>query len=258
MYSRTSMGHSSSSLSSTPEVDTGTLSSYHTTSNTPYGRHRFTTLPFGLNCAQDVFLRKVDETFSDIPGATRISDDIIVVGYKSDGSDHDANLTATLERTRSTGLCSNDKKIVVRCKRIPFFRNIIGADGIKPDTEQVTAICNMSAPTDVKEFQTFVALANYPGRFTLHLATAPLRYWCKTNAPYGARRTLRGLDLSVHEVHMHLNASPTRIMEIRMETSKDSILNALCEMISLGWPENRAHCPARLMPFWNFRDELSV
>ena len=69
---------------------------------------------------------------------------------------------------------------------------------------------------------------------------------------------IRGLDLSVHEVHMHLNASPTHIVEIRMETSKDSTPHALCEIISLGWPENIAHCPAHLMPFWNFRDELSV
>ena len=71
-------------------------------------------------------------------------------------------------------------------------------------------------------------------------------------------RPIRGLDLSVHEVHMHLNASPTRIVEIRMETPKDSTLHALCEIISLGWPENRAHSPTYLMPFWNFRDELSV
>ena len=83
-------------------------SSYHTTFNTPYGRHRFMRLPFGLNCAQDVFQKKVDETFSYIPGVTGISDDIIVVGYKSDGSDHDANLTAVQERARATGLCFND------------------------------------------------------------------------------------------------------------------------------------------------------
>ena len=69
---------------------------------------------------------------------------------------------------------------------------------------------------------------------------------------------IRGLDLHVQEVRMHLNASPTRIVEIRMETSKDRTLQALCEIISLGWPDNRAHCPAHLMHFWNFRDELSV
>ena len=43
-----------------------------------------------------------------------------------------------------------------------------------------------------------------------------------------------------------------------METSKDSTLHVLCENISLGWPENIAHCPTHVMPFWNFRDELNV
>ena len=64
---------------------------------------------------------------------------------------------------------------------------------------------------------------------------------------------IRGLDMSVHEV-----TYTTRIVEIRMETSKDITLHALCEIIPLGWPDNRAHCPMHLMPFWNFRDELSV
>ena len=56
----------------------------------------------------------------------------------------------------------------------------------EPDPEKVTAICNMTAPTDVKELQTFLGLANYLGRFTPHPATvsAPLRDLCKTNVPY--------------------------------------------------------------------------
>ena len=159
--------------------------SYHRTFNTTYGRHRFTRLPFGRNCAQDVFQKKVDETFSDIHGGTTISNAIIVVGYKSDGSDHDVNPTAVLERARATGLCFNDKKMVIRCKRIPFLGNIIGVDGIETYPEKVTAICNMTAPT-VKELLTFLGLANYIRRFTPHLDTvpAPLRYVCKTNVPY--------------------------------------------------------------------------
>ena len=68
----------------------------------------------------------------------------------------------------------------------------------------------------------------------------------------------RGLALSVHEVHMLLNASPTRMVDIRMETSKDSTLHALCEIISPGWPENRAHCRRTLCPSGIFRNELSV
>ena len=132
-----------------------------------------------------VFQKKVDETFSDITGVTGISDDIIVVGYKSDGSDQDANLTAVLERARATALYFNDKKMVVRCKRIPFIGNIIGADGFEPDLEKVTAIGNMRAPTDVKELQTFLGMANYLGRFTPQLATVQ----CQCHSEICARRT---------------------------------------------------------------------
>ena len=76
--------------------------------------------------------------------------------------------------------------MVVRCKCIPFFGKIIGADGIEPDPEKVTAICTMTAPTDVKELHTFIGLANYLGRLIPHLATvaAPLGDLCKTNVPY--------------------------------------------------------------------------
>ena len=52
--------------------------------------------------------------------------------------------------------------------------------------ENVTAICNITAPTVVKELQTFIGLANCLGRFTPHLASAwaPIRDLCKTNVPH--------------------------------------------------------------------------
>ncbi len=53
-------------------------SSIYTTFNSPHGRYRFLRLPFGLICAQDIFQKKVYETFGDLPGVTSIADDIIV------------------------------------------------------------------------------------------------------------------------------------------------------------------------------------
>ena len=128
----------------------------------------------------------MDETFSDIAGVTGISDDIVVMGFEADGSDHDAHLLELLERARGTGIPFSDKKMVVRGKRIPFFGNIIGADVIEPDPAKVTAICNMKAPNDIKELHTFLGMANYLGRFTSHLATlsAPLRGLCMAAVPY--------------------------------------------------------------------------
>ena len=69
---------------------------------------------------------------------------------------------------------------------------------------------------------------------------------------------VQGLDVSVHEVHLHLNVSPTQLIQIREETDKDTTLSALREIIMRGWPEKRSSCPAYPHAYWNYRDELTV
>ena len=69
---------------------------------------------------------------------------------------------------------------------------------------------------------------------------------------------VQGLDISVHEVHLNLNASPTRVCQIQEETAKDSTLSSLREVIMRGWPDKRCDCPAALLACWNYRDELTV
>lgn len=55
-------------------------SSYLTTFNTPFGRYRFTVIPFGAVFAQEVFHRTVNEKFKDIAGCKTDVDDILVWG----------------------------------------------------------------------------------------------------------------------------------------------------------------------------------
>ena len=70
--------------------------------------------------------------------------------------------------------------------------------------------------------------------------------------------TIKGLDVSINELHMHLNASPTRVEQIQTETAKDPILSSLKSFISHGWPDKRADYPSHLYGYWNYRDELTV
>ena len=386
-------------------------SSLLTTFNTPFGRYKYNRLPFGLSVAQDVFQRKIDETFGDIPGCFGIADDLVIAGWQEDGKDHDETLHAVLQRVRNTGTRFNDEKMVIRCKQIPFFGHIIGEDGVKPDPSKVDAIENMTSPSNLTQLQPFLGMVNYLSRFSSQLAmlTAPLRDLCKKsnefiwgpehdqaftnvkkeitslpnlqfynsqkpltlqvdaslegigaaliqdNGPvafaskamtdteqrysnieremlaivfglerfhhyvYGrkvrvetdhkpleaivkkhlhnapprlARMLLRilcydievvyvpgtdipladalsrvnpcetgiipGLDISVHELHDHINASPTRIEQLREETDKDSELHALREIIHVGWPNQRIDCPEQLKEYWNYRDELAI
>ena len=44
---------------------------------------------------------------------------------------------------------------------------------------------------------------------------------------------VQGLDISVHEVRLHLNASPTRVCQIQEETAKDLTLSTLRAVIMI-------------------------
>ena len=53
-------------------------SSKLTTFNTPFGRFRFTRMPFGIRSLQEVFHKRVHEIFEDIQGVETDIDDILV------------------------------------------------------------------------------------------------------------------------------------------------------------------------------------
>ena len=51
------------------------------------GRFQWTRLPMGFIIAQDVFQRKLNSIFLDIPGVTGIANDMII--YDRDNKEHD-------------------------------------------------------------------------------------------------------------------------------------------------------------------------
>ena len=65
-------------------------SSYLTIFACQFGRYK--RLPFGAVPAGDVFQRKIDEIFKDLPNVFGSADDILVVGYDVDGKDHENTL----------------------------------------------------------------------------------------------------------------------------------------------------------------------
>ena len=63
-------------------------SSYLITFACQFGRYRYKRLPFAAVPVGDMFQRKIDEIFKDLPNVFGIADDILVVGYDVDGKDH--------------------------------------------------------------------------------------------------------------------------------------------------------------------------
>ena len=64
-------------------------SSYLTTFACQFGRYRYNRLPFEALPAADMFQHKIDKIFNDIPNVFGITDNILVIGYDKDGTDHD-------------------------------------------------------------------------------------------------------------------------------------------------------------------------
>ena len=66
-----------------------TQSSYLTTFACTFGRYWYKCLPFGAVLVGNMFQCKIDKIFNDMPNIFGIADDILVIGYDEDGTDHD-------------------------------------------------------------------------------------------------------------------------------------------------------------------------
>ena len=55
-----------------------------------------------------------------------------------------------------------------------------------------------------------------------------------------------------------LPISNTKLHQLKKETKKDPHLQKLASVIATGWPETKQEVPEKCLPYWNYRDELSV
>ena len=159
-------------------------SSYLTTFNTPFGRFRFTRLPFGLVVSQDVFQKHLDSALDGLKGVTGIADDTFVFGATE--KEHDENMVNLMNRSREKGIKFNKDKMQFKCQEVSFFGHKWTPDGIKPDYKKISAIQNMAPPENRKDLQSFLGLVNYLTRYSGRLAsiTAPLRDLTKKDIAY--------------------------------------------------------------------------
>ena len=111
-----------------------------------FGRYRYKQLPFGAAPADDMFQRKIDEIFKDMPDVFGIVDDILVAGYKADGRDHDETGQRVLQRCRQVNLKLNKDKCHFMCTSVPFFGEIIFQNKVQPDAQNTKALVEMPPP----------------------------------------------------------------------------------------------------------------
>jgi len=157
------------------QVKLDNASSLLCTFNTPYGRYSMNRLPFGISSAPEVFQKRNNEIFGDIPGACVVFDDLIVAGV--DNAEHDEVLRQVFEQARAKGVKFNKDKIQYRVPEVKYLGHILSANGVRPDESKVKAIINMPVPEDKASLQRFLGMTTYLSKFIPNYSalTEPLR-----------------------------------------------------------------------------------
>ena len=188
----------------------------YTTMALDIGRFQWTRLPMGSIVAQDIFQRKLDGIFLDIPGVTGIADDMVIYG-RSD-LEHDKHLINFLEVCRKNTLTLNPDKMQFRLPQVSFFGHQWSEKGLSPDPKKISAVKRMNLPQYVEMMRSFLGLVNNLNRFSPHLAelSEPLREICRQDAEFeltnsvhvafsrslSVRSAGRMLNLSLQTVHV--------------------------------------------------------
>ena len=185
------------------QLDEG--SSLLCTFNTPFGRYRFRRMPFGIKSASEVFQRKNEAIFGDIPRVHNISDDIIIAAENED--EHDQIVRRVLKRARDRNVKFNPKKFKFRVQEVKYVGNIVSAQGLRPDDEKVQAIVKMPKPQCAADLHRLLGMINYLGQFIPNLSdvVAPLRSLLKKEVQWS---WYPEHDLALEQVKSLLTTSP--------------------------------------------------
>ncbi|KAL0878513.1 hypothetical protein ABMA27_003602 [Loxostege sticticalis] len=135
---------------------------------TPFGRFRFTRLPFGINAAPEIFHNEMVKRFGDIEGVKIMLDDFLIFGKTE--SEHNERLEKVLQRAAECNLKFNKAKSKICQSEVKYLGHVFSADGVKVDEAKVEAICKMPSPTTVPELQRFMGMVNYLSPFIKNLS----------------------------------------------------------------------------------------
>ena len=156
-------------------------SSFLTTFGTPWGRFRWTRMPFGISSAPEEFQRRVEQALEGLEGVKPIFDDILVFGIGETHAeaqlDHDVKLKALFERCRSKCIKLNKEKSKFSCSEVKFLGHVISSEGLKADPDKLQGIREMPTPSNKQDVKRVLGMVNYLQRFMPNLSeiTAPMR-----------------------------------------------------------------------------------
>lgn len=165
-------------------------SRYVTAFMTNKGARQFTRLPFGINCAPEIFQQIMDNTFGMLEGVLVYLDDVLV--YAPDKETLRKRREAVMTIVKKNNLTLNTDKCVDEAVSVEFLGSILSSSGCLPVPERVNGIKNFARPKTYAELREFIGLVNYIAKHLYDISTImePMRRLLE-----GDSKSLKGAKL---------------------------------------------------------------
>ena len=147
---------------------------HKTVFRTRYDHYEFNVMPFELMNVSATFQILINDIFRDLLDVCVIVylDDILV--YSKNKDEHEQYLRQVLQ-------CLKDNQLYARLSKCTFFTNsieylehIVDEDDLRPNPQLVQALMDFPQPRILKEFQSFLGLANYYRKFIANFSKIAL------------------------------------------------------------------------------------
>jgi transposase InsO family protein len=132
---------------------------------TRYGLYEYVVMPQGLTNAPASFQKRINYVLGPYLDDFAIAyiDDIII--FSDTLEEHEKHVHLILQKLEEAKLLVNPEKCVFHSQRVEFLGYVITPEQIHMNPDKVIAIKEWPEPTNLKEVQAFLGLANYYRKF---------------------------------------------------------------------------------------------
>ena len=200
------------------------------TFSTPWGNLRPKRLIFRAKSSRDLFDEMIFKIFGEIPDCMCQRDDILIGGRNL--KEHNATLSAVLQRAEEFGITFNQDKCQFGVKEIEFYGYKFTKDGLKPTPEKVKAVKDSRRPESKEAVRSFLGMVGYLSKFIDKYAsiTAPLRKLTEKDVKFrwgpAEEQAFNQLKDSITNDQIMLYFNPKRNIVVRAEASYNEGLSA--------------------------------
>ena len=143
------------------------------TINTSQGLFKMCKLPQGLNNSSSIFQNRIEPTLKGIKGVVIFQNDVLVDGTTKD--QYEERRLAVDSRLFEKKFTINEKKSNSKTvSSVSFLNYSVSKEGIAPDPKHAEKIKNAKSPSNMKQLEFFVGLANFYDQMIPDFATKML------------------------------------------------------------------------------------